>query len=82
MTQMNAELLVFLGIVINAFGTLGYIIGTLQGRIKPNKVSFFIWSIAPIIAFFAQVSTGVGVQSWMTLSVGVFPLLIFLCFVY
>jgi len=75
---MTPEQLVYLGIFINAIGNIGYIRGTLRGKIKPDKVSFLIWSIAPLVAFFAQTSKGVGVQSLMTLSVGLFPLCVFI----
>ena len=74
---MLAEVLIFAGILINGIGTVSYVVGTLNGRVRPNKVTFFIWSLAPLVAFFAQLHKGVGVQSWMTLSVGIFPLSIF-----
>lgn len=74
---MTSEQLVYLGIFLNGIGTLYYVIATIRGKIKPDKISFLAWSIAPIVAFFAQISQGVGVQAWMTLSVGVFPLSVF-----
>ncbi len=75
---MIALFLILLGIFINGIGTAQYIILTLKGKIKPNKVTFFIWSIAPFVAFLAQTAKGVGVQTLMTLSVSIFPLSIFL----
>jgi len=75
---MLNENFVFVGIVINAIGLLSYFIDTIKGKIQPNKVSFALWSIAPIVAFFAQISQGVGIQSLMTLSVGLFPIIIFI----
>jgi len=74
---MLAQLLVISGIIINGIGTLSYVVGTLQGKIKPNKVTFFVWSIAPFVAFLAQISQGVGIQALMTLSVSIFPLSVF-----
>lgn len=74
---MLAQFLVVLGIIINSIGTLSYVVGTLKGKIKPNKVTFFVWSIAPFVAFLAQASQGVGIQALMTLSVSVFPLSVF-----
>ena len=53
-------------------------IGTLKGTTKPNKVTWFLWSVAPLIAFFAQISKGVGLQALMTFSVGFVPLIIFI----
>lgn len=75
---MFAEFLILLGITINGIGTASYTIDTIKGRIKPNKITFFVWSLAPCIAFAAQIHKGVGIQSLMTLSVGIFPLSILL----
>lgn len=75
---MLPEQFVFVGIAINAVGLSSYLIDTVKGKIKPNKVSFALWSIAPIITSFAQFKQGVGIQSLMTLSVGIFPIIIFL----
>ena len=69
---------VLVGILINAVGTAYYFKDTVIGKIKPNKVSFFIWSIAPLIVFAAQLSQGVGIQSLLALSVGLLPLSIFI----
>ena len=75
---MLNENFVFVGIAITAIGLSSYFIDTVRGKIKPNKVSFALWSIAPIVTFFAQMKQGVGIQSLMTLSVGIFPIVIFL----
>ena len=74
---MLAPTIVSIGILINAVGTFSYLIATLQGKIRPNKVTYLAWSLAPLVTFFAQVTQHVGVQSWMTLSVAIFPLSIF-----
>ncbi len=69
---------VIIGIIIGSVGTLWYLINTIRGNVKPNRVSFLLWSIAPLIAFAAEIQKGVGIQSLMTFSVGFLPLLIFL----
>ncbi len=69
---------VLVGILIGAIGSLSYIVDTVRGRVRPNRVSFFMWSIAPLIAFAAEAKQGVGIQSLMTFSVGFFPLTIFI----
>jgi hypothetical protein len=69
---------VILGTLIGAVGSIAYLLDTLKGRVKPNRVSFLMWSIAPLIAFAAQLSQGIGIESLMTLSVGLMPLLIFI----
>ncbi len=68
---------VVVGVIIGGLGTLSYLVDTLKGKVKPNKVSFLMWSIAPLIAFAAEVKQGVGIQALMTFSVGFFPLTVF-----
>jgi hypothetical protein len=68
---------VFLGAFIFFFGSIGYFIETLQGKVKPNKVTWFLWSLAPFIAFFAEISQGVGIQSLLIFMFGFIPLTIF-----
>lgn len=65
------------GAIISSVGTFVYLVDTIKGTVKPNRVSFLLWSIAPIIAFFAQIKQGVGMESIMTLSTGVLPLTVF-----
>jgi len=69
---------VLLGAIIGSVGGLSYLIDTLKGKIKPNKITFFLWSLAPLIAFAAEIQQGVGIQSLMTFMVGFFPLTIFI----
>lgn len=75
---MLNENFVFVGIAIGSIGTISYLISTIKGKTKPNKVSWFFWAAAPLIAFAAQIKQGVGVQSFLAFSVGFGPLLIFL----
>jgi hypothetical protein len=69
---------VIVGAIIAAVGSLSYLIDTLKGRVKPNRVSFLLWSLAPLIAFFAEIKQGVGIQALMTFIVGFLPLTIFI----
>lgn len=75
---MLNENFVILGFAIQALGSFKYLIETIQGRVKPNKVTFLLWSLAPLIAFSAEIKQNVGIQSLTTFSVGFFPLLIFI----
>lgn len=74
---MIDEKFVFVGAVINLYGTFSYLLSTLKGETKPNKITWFLWALAPLIAFAAQVYQGVGLSSVMTFVVGFGPLLIF-----
>jgi hypothetical protein len=69
---------VIIGTLIGAMGALAYLIDTVKGKVKPNRVSFLLWSIAPFIAFAAQVKQGVGLESLMTFSTGFLPLTTFI----
>lgn len=69
---------VFLGVIIGSIGGISYLIYTVKGKVKPNKVTFFLWALVPLIAFAAEIKQGVGIQSLMTFSVGFFPLAIFI----
>ena len=69
---------VILGAVIGFLGGLSYLISTIRGETKPNRLTWFLWAIAPFIAFAAEIKEGVGIQSLMTFMVGFTPLLIFL----
>lgn len=75
---MIDERFVIFGVLLNIFGSIGYLIGTIKGNVKPNKITFFLWSVVPFIAFFAQITKGVGIQSLATFSSGFIPLLIFI----
>ena len=74
---MTDQILIITGILFNTVGTLMYVGATIKGEIKPNKISFLLWSLAPAVAFFAQIQQRVGVQSWTTLSIAILPFLIF-----
>ena len=67
---------IYLGALIFLIGSVGYLIETLKGKVKPNKVTWFLWALAPLIAFLAQIKQGVGLQSLLTFLFGFVPFLI------
>ncbi|HXE09828.1 MAG TPA: hypothetical protein VN554_00195 [Verrucomicrobiae bacterium] len=67
---------VILGVLIGFAGNMVYVINTLKGRTRPNRVTWFMWTLAPFIAFAAQLHEGVGIQSLVTLMAGTCPLLV------
>lgn len=75
---MIDERFVIVGVIINFFGGLSYLIDTIKGKVKPNKVSWLLWAIAPLIAFTAEIKQGVGLTSLMTFTVGFIPLCVFI----
>jgi hypothetical protein len=73
---MISENFVYFAAFLNLLGAGSYVLSTLRGQTKPNRVSWFIWGAAPLIAFSAQVGQGVGIQSLMTFMTGFGPLLV------
>jgi hypothetical protein len=69
---------IIIGTLIGAAGSFAYLLDTVKGKVKPNRVSFLLWSIAPFIAFAAQLKQGVGLESLMTFSTGFLPLTTFI----
>lgn len=68
---------VIAGAFLNLIGGLGYLIETLKGKVKPNRVTWLLWAIAPFVAFSGQLSQGVGILALMTFMAGFTPLIIF-----
>lgn len=75
--MLNSNFII-VGALIGAAGSIAYLKDTVRGKVKPHKVSFLMWSIAPLIAFFAQIQQGVGLAALMTFSTGFLPLTIFI----
>lgn len=75
---MIDERFIILGTILGFLGSLSYIVDTVKGRVRPNRVSWFMWALAPLIAFFAEVQQGVGLHALLTFSVGFNPLLVFI----
>jgi hypothetical protein len=76
--NMLNQSFIILGTIIYLLGGTSYLIDTIRGKVKPNRVSWFIWSLAPVIAFFAEFSSGVGVSAIPVLTVGLIPFCIFI----
>lgn len=75
---MINENFVYLGAFIAILGGFSYLVDTIKGKVKPNRISYLLWSLAPLIAFAAEMKQGVGTASVLTFTVGFIPLLIFI----
>lgn len=75
---MINENFILVGVAIQFLTAVGYVIDTIKGKVKPNRVSWFLWMLAPGIAFFAEIKQGVGLQSLMTFIVAFVPLMVLL----
>lgn len=71
--------LVVLSVLISTAGASAYIRDTLAGQTKPNRVSWSMWALSPLISTAAALTA--GADRWATLRIfmaGLLPLLIFL----
>jgi hypothetical protein len=73
---MLPEWFVVVAAFIGAAGAWSYGRDTLAGRTQPNRVTWGLWGLAPMIAFAAQLSEGVGLPALMTFMTGFCPLMI------
>jgi hypothetical protein len=69
---------IFLGTAIGAAGTAVYLRDTLRGTTQPNRVTWLLWAVAPLLASAVEFSNGVGLRALPTFMVGFMPLLVFL----
>lgn len=70
--------LVILSVLISTAGAFVYIRDTLSGKTQPNRVSWSMWALSPLISTAAALSA--GADGWATLRIfiaGLLPLLIF-----
>jgi hypothetical protein len=67
---------VILGACIGLIGALSYAKDTLFGNTKPNRVSWVLWCIAPMIGFAASLSAGAAWAALPTFIAGFGPMLI------
>lgn len=75
---MINEKFILLGAALSLYGGASYIISTLQGKTRPNRVTWFLWATVPSIALVAQLSEGVRWQAVITFVAGFNPLMIFI----
>jgi hypothetical protein len=62
--------------ILSLIGSGNYSYAVLRGRAKPNRVTWVLWALAPLIAFAAEIHAGVGLQSLLTFMSGFGPLLV------
>ncbi|MFH1426312.1 MAG: hypothetical protein ABIG66_02660 [Candidatus Kerfeldbacteria bacterium] len=71
--------LVILSAIISISGASFYIRNTIKGKTKPNRVTWSMWALAPLLGTAAAISA--GADYWATLRIflaGFMPLLVFL----
>lgn len=78
LTQMLPEYFAIIGAVVASLGNLYYLYETIIGKAKPNRVTWLLWGLFPIIIFIAQRAQGVEGVVWVSFAAGVTPLLVVL----
>ncbi|MGC1555135.1 MAG: hypothetical protein WA806_20420 [Bradyrhizobium sp.] len=61
------------GAVINFVACLSYVRAILKREATPNRVTWLLWALVPLIAAAAQWRAGVGISTLVVLSVGAGP---------
>jgi hypothetical protein len=61
------------GALVNFAACLNYVRAILKGEAMPNRVTWFLWALVPLIAGAAQLRAGVGISTLVVLSVGAGP---------
>lgn len=72
------EYLIYAAVAATLLAAFAYIRSMFKGGAKPNRVSWLMWAIAPIIAAAAAISNGVGLAAVPVFMAGFSPLLIFI----
>ena len=73
---MIDERFVFLAFALSMVGAIIYVKGILQGKVKPNIVTWGLWAAAPLLAVAAQIDEGAGLRAVHTFSTAFGPMLI------
>lgn len=74
---MIPEYFTVVGAMIASAGGIYYLYETIRGTAKPNRVTWLLWGLFPLITFVAQRVQGVEGASWASFVSGLTPLLVF-----
>lgn len=75
---MIDERFIFVAAFISFIGIFFYALSTLRGQTKPNRVTWSLWTIIPLITFAAQVNENVGLVAVFSLAYAIGPFLVLL----
>ena len=73
---MLPEYWAIVGAIIGSVGGLYYLYDTIVGKAQPNRITWLLWGIFPMVIFVAQRVQGVASISWTSFVAGLMPLLI------
>ncbi len=66
--MISKEILSALSICFTLLGSFAYLSSVYRGHSKPHTISWFIWVVIMLVAFFGQLKEGAGAGSWPTLA--------------
>jgi hypothetical protein len=75
---MIPEYFAFVGAAVASLGGLYYLYETITGKTKPNRITWLLWGLFPMIIFVAQKAQGVEGLSWVSFAAGLTPFLVLL----
>lgn len=73
---MIDEKWVLLAVLINLIGSATYALSTLRGHTKPNRVTWLLWFIIPMIVLAGQIEQQVRWQAMLTFIAGFGPFIV------
>lgn len=73
---MLPEYFAIIGAVIASLGGFYYLYQTIIGKAKPNRITWLLWGIFPMVTFVAQRVQDVHTLSWVTFASGFTPFLV------
>lgn len=65
-----------LGAIVGSLGGFYYLYETLTGKAQPNRITWLLWGLFPMVIFVAQRAQGVAGLSWTSFAAGMTPLLV------
>jgi len=65
-----------IGALIGSLGGFYYLYETIAGKAQPNRITWLLWGVFPMVIFVAQRAQGVQGVSWTSFVAGFTPLLI------
>ena len=73
---MLPESCAILGAIIGSLGGFYYLFETVVGKAQPNRITWLLWGIFPMVIFVAQRAQGIKDIAWTTFVAGFTPLLV------